>query len=111
MFESVHVCNFYCFHTLHTHTHTPTHTLFPSRWCQSTDVDLSLLLVQRSLRASTLHFLGCRGAGQGQDAELFAGLMKHVYLGVCVYACVPIGRGGGSEMDVNMCVSVYSTTF
>lgn len=93
------ICSWACvYHLLLLYKHT-----HPSQRCQSTDVVLSLLPVQRSLQASTLHFPGCRGAGQGQDSTVFAGLMKHVYLAVCV----PCGRRSGSEMNVDVCVSVY----
>lgn len=60
-----------------------------------------LFVVQRSLQASTLHFPGCRGAGQGQSSAYFAGLMKHVYLSMCA----PCGRGGGPKMNVYISVS------
>lgn len=72
MCVSAQVCIFYYFFL----------TLHPQR-CQLTDAVLSLL--QRSLQASTLHFPGCRRAGQGQGCALFAGLMKHVYLSVCAF--------------------------
>lgn len=91
----VHVCGLYYFHK------QPTQTHLPCQRCQFTDVALSLLVVQRSPRASTLHFPGCRGAGQGQDSMLFSVLMKHVYLRMCVSG----GRDGRSEMWVCVCVS------